>query len=86
MICRMRTTLTLDDDIFVLLQNRIAESGETFRGLVNDLLRTALSRVRDRAPAAKKYETPVFRGGTLLAGDVASTAELLALAEGEDHK
>lgn len=84
----MRTTLTLDDDIFVLIQNRIAESGETFRSLVNDLLRSALTRVRGqtRTAAAKRFETPVFRGGTLLAGDIASTAELLALAEGEDHK
>lgn len=84
----MRTTLTLDDDIFVQIENRIAETGETFRGLVNELLRSALAPTRSgSAPCIpKRFETPVFHGGTLLAGDVASTSELLALADGEDYK
>ena len=34
----------------------------------------------------KRVETPVFHGGTLLVGDVTSTSELLALAEGEDFR
>lgn len=84
----MRTTLTLDDDIFVQIESRIAETGETFRGLVNDLLRSSLALTRSgiETHVAKKFETPVFHGGTLLAGDIASTSELLSFAEGEDFK
>ena len=84
----MRTTLTIDDDVSVLLERRLAESGETFKSLVNTLLRSALTR-REREHEAvhpRRVETPVFHGGTLLVGDVTSTSELLALAEGEDFR
>jgi PHD/YefM family antitoxin component YafN of YafNO toxin-antitoxin module len=33
-----------------------------------------------------RVETPVLHGGKLLHPDITSTAELLAIAEGEDHK
>lgn len=84
----MRTTLTLDDDVFLLLERRQTESGQTFRGLVNALLRSALSRAHDEPQSSRspRFETPVFHGGTLLIGDITSTSELLALAEGEDFK
>lgn len=84
----MRTTLTLDDDVFLLLERRQSESGETFRGMVNALLRSALSRIHDEPQTMPppRFETPVFHGGTLLVGDITNTSELLALAEGEDFK
>ncbi len=88
MIPHMRTTLTLDDDVFLLLGRRQSESGETFKDLVNGLLRSVLTR-KDagvRTKPAPRVETRVFHGGTLLLGDVASTSELLALAEGEDYR
>lgn len=88
MIPHMRTTLTLDDDVFLLLGQRQNESGGTFKELVNGLLRSVLTRkdatVQTKPPP--RVETRVFHGGTLLLGDVASTSELLALAEGEDHR
>lgn len=88
MIPHMRTTLTLDDDVFLLLGRRQSETGGTFKDLVNGLLRSVLTRKEAtvRAKTVPRVETPVFHGGTLLLGDVASTAELLALAEGEDHR
>jgi len=88
MIPHMRTTLTLDDDVFLLLSRRQSETGGTFKDLVNGLLRSVLTRKEAtvRAKTVPRVETPVFHGGTLLLGDVASTAELLALAEGEDHR
>lgn len=39
----MRTTLTLDDDLAVLLRRRARESGRPFRDVVNDALRTGLA-------------------------------------------
>ena len=88
MISHMRTTLTLDDDVFLLLGRRQSETGGTFKELVNGLLRSVLTR-KDavvRAKPASRVETKVYHGGTLLLGDVASTSELLALAEGEDYR
>ena len=83
----MRTTLTLDDDISILLERRLAETGQTFKELVNSLLRVALAKkTTTYTDATKQMRTPVFHGGTLLVGDVTSTAEMLAIAEGEDFK
>ena len=82
----MRTTLTLDDDVFLLLGRRQSESGGTFKELVNGLLRSVLTRPDAGATPAPRVETRVFHGGKLLLGDVASTSELLALAEGEDYR
>ena len=83
----MRTTLTLDDDISILLERRLSETGHTFKELVNSLLRVALAKKTTiYADAPKQMRTPVFHGGTLLVGDVTSTAEMLAIAEGEDYK
>jgi len=39
----MRTTLTIDDDLAGLLQQRARESDKPFRELVNDALRKGLS-------------------------------------------
>ncbi len=84
----MRTTLTLDDDISLLLEQRLADTGQTFKELVNSLLREALTRLNtaNRVTAARPLRTPVFHGGTILVGDVTSTSEMLAVAEGEDFK
>ncbi len=84
----MRTTLTLDDDISILLERRLLETGQTFKELVNSLLRGALKRdvVSTHADNVTRIHTPVFHGGTLLIGDVTSTAEMLSIAEGEEFK
>lgn len=39
----MRTTLTLDDDLAVLLRRKARESGRPFRDVVNDALRAGLA-------------------------------------------
>ena len=38
-----RTTLTIDDDLFVQLKKRAASQGKSMGSLVNDLLRQAIS-------------------------------------------
>lgn len=72
----------------MLLEQRLADTGQTFKELVNSLLRGALTRLNtaNRASAARPLQTPVFHGGTILVGDVTSTSEMLAVAEGEDFK
>lgn len=62
----------------------MAETGDTFKAIVNGLLRFALgshAAAMSGTVPARKFSTPVFKGGQILAGEVSSTAELLALAE-----
>jgi hypothetical protein len=40
----MRTTLTLDDDLAQQIQELARQSGESFRGVVNQLLRSGLHK------------------------------------------
>jgi len=84
----MRTTLTLDDDISILHERRLSETGQTFKEFVNSQLRSALKGdvVSTHADNVNRIHTPVFHGGTLLIGDVTSTAEMLSIAEGEEFK
>ncbi len=49
----MRTTLTLDEELFVLLKRRARERGVSFKEVVNDAIRTGLSQRRVPARAYK---------------------------------
>lgn len=61
MMSFMRTTLTIDDDLFGILQRKSRERGESFKEIVNQTLRTGLntaptgqkSTVRTRPTALK---------------------------------
>lgn len=58
----MRTTLTIDDDIAGQLRKAVANTGKSFKTIVNDALRTGLANDRI-ASAAKPYRlTPVSMG------------------------
>lgn len=51
----MRTTLTIDDDIAVLIEQEQRRSGASFKGTVNNLLRRGLMNSKDRS-AKKPFE------------------------------
>ena len=58
----MRTTLTIDDDIAVLIEQEQRRSGDSFKGTVNRLLRHGLMNSKDQE-AAKPFEvTPIPMG------------------------
>lgn len=58
----MRTTLTLDDRLATALKKRAAETGKTFKQIVNETLRAGLER-SGAAPAARPYRVkPVALG------------------------
>ena len=44
----MRTTLTLDDDLFMALNERARESGRSFKEVVNEALRRGLFQAQTR--------------------------------------
>jgi hypothetical protein len=58
----VRTTLTIDDDIAVLVEQEVRRSGDTFKGTVNRLLRRGLT-VKDKNAERAPFEvTPLFMG------------------------
>jgi hypothetical protein len=81
----MRTTLTLDDDVAVLLRRAQARSKKPLKVVVNEALRRGLSPGtghKRRAP----YRTPGVDVGRCLIGSLDNIAEVLAVAEGETFK
>jgi len=58
----MRTTVTLDPDVEKLLRRAMRESGEPFKQVLNDAVRTGLGR-----PASRSAEKP-FRQRTFNMG------------------
>jgi hypothetical protein len=53
---RMRTTLTIDSDVRLLLERRMRERGQSLKEAVNEALRAGLGQPRTSAP----FRTPTF--------------------------
>jgi hypothetical protein len=66
----MKTTIEIGDELFRTARQRAAESGITFRALVEAGLRTVLARPRDEVPAPA-FRVRVFAGPEPDAGLVA---------------
>jgi CRISPR/Cas system CSM-associated protein Csm2 small subunit len=84
MIRCMRTTLTLDDDLAVELRRIQAESGQSWKQVVNDVVRAgvALRHARGRETHQVRRTKSVSLGRPLMA-DVSNVHETLSLAEGD---
>lgn len=78
----MRTTLTLDDDVAILLKRLSQERQVSFRTLVNEALREGLRQLKAPAPTPAFRTEPVSLGRCLV-GKLDDIAEVLALAEGD---
>jgi hypothetical protein len=80
----MRTTLTLDDDVYAKIDAEVRRTGKTYRQVVNDLLRRALLAGKD----AEKKKPFKIRGRSLgrRSGlNYDNIGELLEQLEGPDH-
>jgi len=82
----MRTTLTLDEDVAALIR-RLRESRRLgLKQIVNEALRAGLAELAaPRRRRRKRYRTPAVRLGRCLTGSLDDVAEVLAVAEGDDH-
>jgi hypothetical protein len=58
----VRTTLTLDDDVAILVQEEVRRSGGSFKGTVNNLLRRGLMAEEKRSEQAPFVVEPLFMG------------------------
>lgn len=81
----MRTTLTIDDDVAVLVEAEVRRSGKPFKTVVNELLGAGLTQIRQPRAGRPFKVTPRAMG--LGAGQsYDNVAALLEELEGPRHK
>lgn len=74
----MRTTVTLDRDVQILLEKTMQERGETFKQVLNDSIRNGLSQGK---PVDEIPTTPTFHMGWNRDIDIEKSGQLIS--EGE---
>jgi hypothetical protein len=79
----MRTTLSLDDDVAVLLARLQKARRLSFKQAVNEGLRLGLSQLTAPDQRRRSRKTPTVDLGRCLVGSLDDVAEVLAVAEGE---
>jgi hypothetical protein len=82
----MRTTLTIDEDVAVLLDRLQKERGATFKSLVNEALRRGLREIASPPQPVSPFRTRSVDLGRCLIGSLDDISEVLAIAEGEDYR
>ena len=81
----MRTTLTIDDDVAAALQRLRRAEDKSLKELVNQALRRGLEPRDEPKKRKQVYTHPVPLGPSLI-GSLDDISEVIAIAEGEDHK
>jgi hypothetical protein len=79
----MRTTITLDDDVAILLKRAQRASKQSFKEVVNAALRAGLAQLERPAKPRLPYAVRPLAVGRSLLGNIDDVAEALAVAEGE---
>ena len=83
----MRTTLTIDDDIAMLVEQEVRQTGESFKGTVNRLLRQGLMAGREKGTKKPFVVTPFPLGvGEMLDRHNGKVSALLDELEGPSHR
>lgn len=84
----MRTTLSLDDDVAIELQRLQRKRSEPFKQTVNAVLRAGLAALvgRQRRQTTPPVRTEPASLGTPRLKNLDNVSEVLAFAEGEDHR
>ncbi|MGA2712892.1 MAG: CopG family transcriptional regulator [Bryobacteraceae bacterium] len=82
----MRTTLSLDDDVAVLLDRLRKERETTFKQIVNEALRQGLERMTQPSIPKRPFRTQPVALGKCYFPNLDNTWEVLAQAEGESYK
>jgi hypothetical protein len=81
----VRTTLTIDDDIAGLVEQEMRQSGDTFKGTVNRLLRAGLN-ASSEPETIKPFRVKPFPMGLKPGLNYDCIAELLEEVEGPYHR
>jgi len=80
----MRTTLTLDPDVAVLVRQAREDTRRSLKEIVNDGLRRGLATADGEPERVPAYETPAADLGGCLLPDLDDVAGALAVVEGDD--
>ncbi len=81
----MRTTLTLDDDVDAKLKAEVRRTGHSFKDVVNDLLRRALTP-SPRSSALPRFEVRASPMGLRPGLSYDHVTDLIEQIEGPDHR
>lgn len=81
----MRTTLTLDDDVWAKLTAEVRRSGRSLKEIVNELLRSAVATRRARPPT-KPFKVRARPLGRQPGLDYDRISELVEQVEGPLHR
>ena len=83
----MRTTLTIDDDVAVELEQLRRSRQTSLKAVINEALRRGLSELtRQRKAAREPFRTRPHDAGQIKVPVLDNLAEVLAVAEGEDFR
>jgi hypothetical protein len=82
----MRTTLTIEEDVAVQLQRLRRSQNRGLKQIVNEALRRGLQQMSGEEKPKGNYQTRSVDLGRCLVGNIDDTAEILAIAEGEDFR
>ena len=82
----MRTTLTLDPDVAVLVEEARAKTKRPLKEIVNEALRRGLTGGESTPSARKAYRTQAIDLGACRFPDLDDIAGVLAAAEGDDFR
>ena len=82
----MRTTVTIDDDIFKQIESIAEREGRTRRDVLNNTLRRGIQAARQSTAAKPGFETGSKDLGRCLILSIDNVPEALAVAESEDFR
>lgn len=80
---KMRTTLTLDDDVARQIEALRRSRGAKWKTLINEALRLGLVQMQKKVETSQAPPTQPKSLGRCLVGNIVSISEVLALAEGD---
>jgi hypothetical protein len=82
----MRTTLSLDPDVAILLEKVRKAKRLSFKQAVNEALRAGLTQLMTPGPRRASFHTDTVDLGRCLIGNLNDISEALAAGEGESFK
>ena len=82
----MRTTITIDDDVFKQIESLAEAQQRSRRDVLNDTLRRGIRAVRQETGERARFTTRSKDLGQCLIPSLDNVSEVLAVAEGDDFK
>jgi hypothetical protein len=87
MMFNMRTTLTIDDDLFDLVRQEAAQTRRQFKEVLNERLRLGYANSNAKRRKHSRFKVKPFRGGGFAPGiDQRKLNQLLDALDIESHK